>query len=277
MNDFRSILVHLDGSVHAQSRLHVAHRIAAHHHAMLTVMFAVTPQYLPLHLLQGHSFSSRMPRKVDAGHRSRALALFEQARSAGGCTVTWQELDGEPVVERLARRALASDLLVLGQRDPLDASGFDVPGDLTEATIIASGRPSLVVPFAGTAAPIPQVALVAWKSTPECARALAASLPFLRKATQVHLVCASDALDESDPAPVHLPAYLRLHGIDQVHEHRPLADHEAGHAILSLAAQTRADLIVMGCYGHSRARELVLGGASRRILESAQVPVLMSH
>lgn len=277
MTPLRSILVHLDGSTHAEARLQFAHRLAGHHQAALTALFAVTPQYLPLHLLQGDAFSSRMPRRLDPTHRAHALDLFERARSWGGPTLEWQELDGEPVVASFARRALASDLVVLGQRDPLDSSGFDVPGDLTEAVIIASGRPSLVVPFAGVAAPVPQTVLVAWKATPESARALSASLPFLRAAAKVHLVCANDNVDETHSAPLELIPYLRLHGVEHVHEHRRLGDKDPGAEILSLAGETAADLIVMGCYGHSRARELVLGGASRTVLESMRVPVLMAH
>lgn len=277
MESLRSILVHLDGSTHAEARLQFAHRLASACQAALTALFAVAPQFLPLHPLRADTFSSRMPRGVDAAHRAHALALFERARSWGGTALAWQELDDEAVVESFARRALAADLLVLGQRDPLDSSGFDVPGDLTEAVIIASGRPSLIVPFAGVAAPIPQTVLVAWKSTPESARALSASLPFLRGAAKVHLVCAEDNVDETHSAPVELIPYLRFHGIEHVHEHRRLGDKDAGREILSLAGETAADLIVMGCYGHGRARELVLGGASRTVLESMRVPVLMSH
>jgi nucleotide-binding universal stress UspA family protein len=272
MAGIRSILVHLDGGAHARTRLQLAHRIASHHGAALTALFALAPQYLPLH---GDAFSGRMPRAVDAKHRSEALGVFEQVRAAGGAVPEWKELDGQPVVESLARMALTSDLLVLGQRDPLDAGGFDVPGGLAEAAIIASGRPTIIVPTSDVAVPFPRSVLVAWKSTPESARALTAALPFLRGASRVHLLRAHDALEEAEPQ--QLLPYLRSHGIAQVHEHGCVHDADAGKAILALAAETDADLIVMGCYGHSRARELVLGGASRTVIDSARTPVLMSH
>jgi nucleotide-binding universal stress UspA family protein len=277
MDTLRSILVHLDGSAHAEERLRFAHRLARLRSASLTAFFAVAPQYLPLLPLNGETLSSRMAGRIDPAHRAHAHELFQRARCWGDVALDWLELHGEPVIRSLARRALAADLLVLGQRDPKDASGFDVPGDLAEAAIIDGGRPSLVVPFAGAATPAPQTVLVAWKSTPECARALSASLPFLRAAGKVHLVCANDNVDETHSAPVELVPYLGLHGVDRVHEHRRLDDGNPGKQILSLASEVGADLIVMGCYGHSRARELVLGGASRTVLDSAQVPVLMSH
>ncbi|VTU21777.1 Universal stress protein family protein [Variovorax sp. RA8] len=277
MTPIRSILVHLDGSTHAEARLRFAHHLARRHDAVLTALFAVAPQYLPLLPLKGDTLASRMAGRIDPGHRAHAYELVLRARTWGDVAVDWLELQGEPVIPSFARRALSADLLVLGQRDPRDAVGFDVPGDLTEAVIIGGGRPALVVPFAGAATPAPKTVLVAWKSTPECAHALTASLPFLRAASQVHLVCASDNVDEAFPAPVELIPYLHLHGIDHVHEHRRLDDSGAGRAILSLASETAADLIVMGCYGHTRARELVLGGASRAVLDSMCVPVLMAH
>jgi nucleotide-binding universal stress UspA family protein len=273
----RSILVHLDGSTHAEERLQFAHLLARLHDAVLTALFAVTPQYLPLLPLEGDTLASRMAGRIDPGHRAHANELVERARSWGDVAVEWLELNGEPVIPSFARRAMSADLLVLGQRDPRDATAFDVPGDLAEAVIIDGGRPALVVPFAGYATPRPKTVLVAWKSTPECARALTASLPFLRAASKFHLVCASDNVDEGFPAPVELIPYLHLHGIDHVHEHRRLDDIGAGREILALASETAADLIVMGCYGHTRARELVLGGASRVVLDSTRVPVLMAH
>ncbi|VTU30976.1 Universal stress protein family protein [Variovorax sp. PBL-H6] len=273
----RSILVHLDGSTHAEARLHLGHQLAQLHDAVLTALFAVTPQYLPLLPLEGDSLASRMAGRIDPGHRAHAHELVERARSWGKVSVEWLELSGEPVIPSFARRAMSADLLVLGQRDPADAAAFDVPGDFAEAVIIDGGRPAVVVPFAGSATPQPKTVLVAWKSTPECARALAASLPLLRAASKVHLVCASDNVDEGFPAPVKLIPYLHLHGIDHVHEHRRLDDSGAGREILALASETAADLIVMGCYGHTRARELVLGGASRIVLDSMRVPVLMAH
>jgi nucleotide-binding universal stress UspA family protein len=273
----RSILVHLDGGTHAEARLQFAHQLARLHDAVLTTLFAVTPQYLPLLPLEGDTLASRMAGRIDPGHRAHARELVERARSWGPVAIEWLELNGEPVIRSFAHRALSADLLVLGQRDPRDATAFDVPGDFAEAVIIDGGRPALVVPFAGSAMPQPKTVLVAWKPTPECARALTASLPILRVASKVHLVCASDNIDEGFPAPVELIPYLHLHGIDHVHEHRRLDESGAGREILALASETAADLVVMGCYGHTRARELVLGGASRVVLDSMRVPVLMAH
>ena len=75
-----------------------------------------------------------------------------------------------------------------------------------------------------------------------------------------------------------LEGYLRLHGVAApIQRHGAVASSSAGDGLLSLAADVGADLLVMGCYGHSRARELVLGGASRTVLKSMTLPVLMAH
>jgi nucleotide-binding universal stress UspA family protein len=102
-----------------------------------------------------------------------------------------------------------------------------------------------------------------------------AALPFLRGASSVHLV--EEDGDSTQAAPVQIREYLRLHGVSRVHEQARFSEHRAGEQLLSLAEDCRAGMIVMGCYGHSRARELVLGGVTRTVLESMKVPVLMAH
>lgn len=271
----KSILVHLDGTARAETRLRIAHQLAAAHQASLSVLFAVVPLYLPL--VEGSIPSLPLDARIDAEHRARALAMFESARDAGAPALEWLELSGEPVIGAFARRALVADLLVLGQRDPLDAAGFDVPGDFVESVIIDSGKPALVIPYVGEVTAAPRTVLVAWKPRPESARALSAALPFLRAAAKVHLVCDDENGDDTQPAPAHVAEYLRLHGVHAVHEHRRLRESDAGDDLLSLAADLGAGMIVMGCYGHGRARELVLGGVSRTVLQSMTVPVLMSH
>lgn len=277
MNSCKSLLVHLDGTVHAEARLRLAHQLAALHLARVTALFAVAPRYRPLLPLAGGVPPLPAPARIDLDHRVHAMAIFERTTGAGAPESEWLELSGEPVISTFARRALASDLLVLGQRDPADAAGFDVPGDFVEGVIIDSGKPALVIPYAGEATAAPQIVLVAWKPTRESARALTAALPFLRGAKQVFLVCAEGNADYMEQAPLKIPEYLRLHGVEHVREVRWLSERDAGNELLALAADTGAELIVMGCYGHSRARELVLGGATRTVLESMTAPVLMVH
>lgn len=277
MNALRSILVHLDGTARAETRLRVAHQLAGAHQAELSALFAVAPRHLPQLPLAGGVPSMPMPAEIDHDHLAHAKALYERTIGAGAPTSNWEALNGDPVIERFVQRALFCDLLVLGQRDPTDATGRDVPGNFVESVLIDSGRPALIVPYAGEASAKPQTVLIAWKPTREAAYALASALPFLQQAKHVHAVCASDDSGRPRQAPPRLERYLRLHGVESVREHGALGDSDAGDELLSLAADVGAEMIVMGCYGHSRARELVLGGASRTVLETMTVPVLMAH
>jgi len=271
----KSILVHLDGSARAEVRLDLAHRFATACEAQVSALFAVVPHYLPLLPLAGGVPSMPMGGQVDLDHRMHAMGMFERARAAGARPCQWLELNGEPVIETFSRRALTADLLFLGQRDPGDPEGFDVPADFVASVLIDSGRPALVVPYAGVASVAPRTVLLAWKPTRECASAVTAALPFLEGARQVHLLDEDGV--ETQPAPADVREYLGLHGISRVHEHARLSGRHAGEDLLSCAADCGAEMIVMGCYGHSRARELILGGATRTVLDSMTVPVLMAH
>ncbi|MET3373500.1 nucleotide-binding universal stress UspA family protein [Variovorax boronicumulans] len=276
MNTLRSILVHLDGTERAEVRLRLAHRIAAMHESALTALFAVSPSVLAVPPMTGGLPPMSMAGEIDCEHRAHAAAVFERLLQDQPNRSDWRELRGEPVIERFIRSAFTCDLMVLGQRNPRDTAGFDVPGDFVEAVVLGSGKPALIVPSAGRVGPNPQKVLLAWRPTRESAHALSTAIPLLRSAKAVHLVASSD---RDDPAPptARLRDYLRLHGIRQVQEHRSLEDRHPGEALLSLADKLGAELIVMGAYGHSRARELVLGGVTRTVLEAATVPVWMAH
>ncbi|MFZ2650761.1 MAG: universal stress protein, partial [Burkholderiaceae bacterium] len=173
---------------------------------------------------------------------------------------------------------LVADLLVLGQRAEPGEAPAGVTPDFNESVLFASGKPALLIPSIYKGEPIGRVVLVAWKPTREAARALSAAMPFLRRAQKVHVAVwgepGSDAMQ--GPAP-DVEASLRRHGVTAV-LHRDAANpSEVGELLLSRAADLGADLLVMGCYGHSRAREWALGGASRSVLQAMTVPVLMSH
>lgn len=270
----KSLLVHLDGTPRAEARLSLAHQFAATCHARVSALFAVAPRYpsvLPLAIGVPSMPSSA---QVDPDHRLLARSAFEKARLAGGQPSEWLDLSGEPVIESFSRRALTADLMFLGQRDP-DAASYDVPADFVESVLIESGRPAFVVPYAGAVGVAPKVVLVAWKSTRESAHAVTSALPFLQCASHVCLVDGDG--DQTQGAPVEIREYLRLHGISRVHEQARLSAHRAGDDLLSLAADCGAEMIVMGCYGHSRARELALGGITRTVLKSMTVPILMAH
>ncbi len=275
MSTFQSLLVHLDGTARAATRLDWALQLAMPWHARVSALFAVERSHLPL-LPVGPGIPPLPPDiRMEADHRRQALAVYDQSCVLSGQPCEWLDSDGAPVIDTFTQRALLADLLFLGQGDPNDRESADVPGDFVESVIIGSGRPALVVPHAGEFARSADIVLLAWKPTRECARALAAAIPFLQGAHHIHLV--EEDGDALQPVPVKVRDYLHLHGIDRVHEHARIAQQDAGEQLLSIASDCDADLLVMGCYGHSRARELLLGGATRTILDSMTLPALMAH
>jgi nucleotide-binding universal stress UspA family protein len=275
MNTIRSILVHLDGTERAAVRLRIAHELAVIHKATLTALFAVAPRFVPLQL-GGGAQTVPLRDEIDPEHRARAKSLFERTVSHGAAASSWHELTDEFPIPGFVERAFLSDLMVLGQRHPTDPTGFDVPAGFVEAAIVDSGRPALVVPHAGDATADAQTVLVAWKSSREAAHAVTAALPFLRRAKHVHVVCHAENAVDTHLALKQIGQYLGQHGVAAL-PHHGVSGSDIGRGLLRLAEGVGADLLVMGCYGHSRARELMLGGASRTVLESMPLPVLLAH
>ena len=279
MNSLRSILLHVDASPRSAVRLQLARELGLQHEAAVTALYGVTPTFLALPFAFPDGAAGMLPmlEQIDTGRRAAAKAGFDREQRTGTPAMRWADLGNEPVVEGFAARALIADLMVLGQHDPNDPQADGVPADFVESVLIASGKPALIVPYAGAFTSAARDVLVAWKPTREAARAVACALPLLQRARTVHVVGWTPDASGGASGWVNLAGYLRSHGVGaevQVHSAAPV---EIGESLLSLAADVSADLLVMGCYGHTRARELVLGGATRTILRSMTVPVMMVH
>ena len=278
MNAFKSILLHMDSSPRCETRLQIAGQLARALDADLTALYAVTPQGRPYpsESALGTEAAAARISQSEAGRLARTKALFDTAIGTGSQRVKWAEATDLPVRD-FTRHAYYADLLVLGQRDPNDASQADVPHDFIESVVIESGKPALVVPHIGVPGSLGQVALVAWKETRESARAVAAALPLLQRAERVEVATWGDPSSTRPSGPTDVETFLRRHGVRANVSHQGKESPELGEYMLSLVDDVSADLLVMGCYGHSRARELILGGATRTILNSLTVPVLMAH
>ena len=278
MRPLKSILLHLDPSPRSEARLLLARELAARHAAALTALYATAPSLLDLPFAMSQDASGAQPALEDLydSRRADTRRVFERNGTALP-EMAWRELEGEPLASGVARLALLADLLVLGQHDPNDSHAIGVPADFVASVLIASGRPALIVPFAGAFTTLGREVLVAWKSTRESAQAVWGALPLLQGAQRIHVTTDATTTDgRADIAA--LQYWLRLNDVQaRVVPHAALPTDAPGEALLSLAVDTGADLLVMGCYGHSRARELVLGGASRTVLNSMTLPVLMAH
>jgi nucleotide-binding universal stress UspA family protein len=178
----------------------------------------------------------------------------------------------------LIELAKSVDLTIAGQRPPnfrSDGASRFRPEDI----LLATGRPVLVVPYAGTFETVGKQILIAWDGTPEANRALHDALLLFAEpeATIVFVGSHERDLDQHRPALERVVSHLRRHGIAANLEDTLRGDLAVSDILLSRAADLAADLIVAGGYHHSQLREALLGGVSRELLAHMTVPVLMSH
>ena len=270
----KSILLHLDGSARTVQRLQLARSLAEAFGARVTAMPCTLPAIMRYPFaLEGAAEAIAIMRASDKAERDRMYATFT-AHAAGSPRMRWTEPESD-APWGFARHALYADLVIVGQRNPEDAMAAELPGDFLPDLLVKCGRPALVLPYTGQVQHVGHTVLVAWKETPEAARAVSAALPWLRKASRVHAVSYGE---DAEASLNELQKYLAAQGIAEVSLHAEAAGKgDAGDKLLSMAADLGADLLVMGCYGHSRAREWILGGAMRTILETMTLPVLLSH
>ena len=279
MNTLRSILLHVDASPRCAVRMRLARGIGLQHAAVVTALYAVSPSFLDQPYAYAEGAAEMLPifDRIDADRRVAAKTAFDRVESTGPSAMRWADLGREPTLEGFIAQAMVADLLVLGQRDPTDPQAGGVPTDFVESVLIACGKPALIVPYTGVFTSVGRDVLVAWKPTREAARAVAGALPLLQRARSVHVVDSTADSAEHQAGRPDLAGYLRLHGVEPKVQYHSTASVDTGEGLLSLASDVQADLLVMGCYGHNRARELLLGGASRTILRSMTLPVLMAH
>lgn len=208
---------------------------------------------------------------------NHVLARFKRrAEDTGVFRGTLLETAGLPdFALHVARRARARDLCIVPFGGALDGQR-----EVAETVIFNSGRPVLVLRNDMPAAPklADGVAVVAWDGGVPAARAMADALPILRGMRRVRVLTilnekASAVGDLAQDAARH----LQTHGIETAIDYVEADGHPIGRTLDEYLGETRPDLLVMGAYGHSRLREMVLGGATEHMLRHAQVPVLLSH
>ena len=274
---YKTMLVHLSDSRRAEAVLEPATQLATRfnsHLIGLHVYASVPAPPIPM--------ASAALGSIVAAERKNSEAIadtFQRLTRNKQFVAEWQ-LQKVPHVD-LARvvmeRGRAADLIVAAQTDPdWDLSPLM---DFPERLALESGRPVLIIPYAGHYASIGRRVIIAWNAGRESARATFDALPLLQGADSVHILEIKDRGDASSSlAPdTSIAAALGRHGIKPEVRTSVAADISVGDEILSRAADLDADLLVMGAYGHSRFRELVFGGTTRQIARHMTLPTLLSH
>jgi nucleotide-binding universal stress UspA family protein len=206
-----------------------------------------------------------------------AVARFEQAAKRIGVSYETVSVSASisGAADRLGRLARRFDLAIVGQPERPKSAPDEV---VDEGVLFESGRPVIFVPYIQKAALKLDRVLVCWDGSRAATRAIADSLPFLHKAKKIEIVMVAGKPGKSDEiAGADLGQHLARHGLKVEVKRITSPDIDVSSTVLSYAADSNADMIVMGGYGQSRLREFILGGVTRGILEQMTVPALMSH
>lgn len=280
---YKTVLVHVDKSRHAAERLRLATAIAREEgsHLIGAAATGVSRYIYQAGMLgDGAAYTAHLEAHMDVLREQgkESLKSFEEVVRLAEVRSYESRLVDDEAGAGISLQARYADLVVIGQTDLDDPNPATMP-DFPEYVVLNSGRPVLVVPYTGDFSTFGKRALIAWDASVSSTRAVTASIPLLRRADVVDVVvfnadAQGDAHGEQPGADIAL--YLARHNVkvNVVHKHTNI---DIGNSLLSAATDLASDLIVMGCYGHSRFREILLGGVSRTVLESMTVPVLMAH
>jgi nucleotide-binding universal stress UspA family protein len=278
----RNILVHVDVNDHSDVRVSVASKLAHQQGAFLTGLYVLGPERadiaLPIDLHYGGATVADSETRMLI-HESAAQVRFVSGLRAADARGEWRVAYGNPkeVIPHWGRHV---DLVVVGQSDPEDI--LDTSSLIAVRTLLESGRPVLVVPYAGRFETVGTNVVVAWKNTRESVRALNDAIPLMRGAAQVTVLSVNapwgNASHQEYGDPAAIATHLFRHGIEaEVSRLDSAEDLTVGDLLLNRCFDIGADLLVAGGFGHSQLHERVLGGVTRTLLETMTLPVFMSH
>lgn len=271
----KTILVHLANDPDHRARMEIARSLARQHGAFLTALYIARPSEALQHIA-GRGVSRAFLEEAAESARRHAQELegeFTDYCNRESIDCEWIVADGENL-ESLAKRAHAADLVIVNR--PSDRNLEDrVRLRLADELILNTGLPILALPPGSHDGWVPKRVLVAWKPTREAVRAVRDSLPILEKAEKVIIGTVRPSAEDAIST-LEVEQYLQRQGIEAETVDMDEED-GAGSTILSMAAAHDCDLVVAGAYGHSRLREVFVGGFTRTLLRHAEIPLLLSH
>ena len=269
-----------DAPVHATALL--AARMADAHLQFLHVRVSVMDMLVAMSTSAGSAAVVQEAvddlEKEAGAQEDRARAAVDAFRAANGIAAAGPGVSAEFIVETgpagewLAEHGRFADLIVAGR----PGEGGELALEQLEAALMDTGRPLLIAPAHAPAA-LAETVAIAWKDTPEAARAVSDALPFIRQAQRVLILAVSEGEEEPHESCNRLKKALSWHNTSTELRLLTRGSEPAVETLLSVAHEEGAGLLVMGGYSHSRLREIVFGGFTKRILREAELPVLMAH
>ena len=276
---YKDILVHVDTSDACATRLEVAIGLAKAHDARVKGLYVRNYPKVPKWVVvQLGPDVVEVQKQYAVKAMEQAEEAFRKALGRKKVDVSWCAADGD-LIDSVVTHGRYADLIILSRLETGKAA--DAEKRLIAQVAMEVGRPVLVLP-PGYAGGVPgKSVLIAWDGSREAARAVSDAMPVLRKAKTVMVSAVADPDDEvSDCIPdaaAALVAHLAAQGVEAKAMARDGHDSKVGKTLLVCAEDAKADLIVMGAYGRSRLRDLVLGGTTRYVLKHTTLPILMSH
>ncbi|WP_282605537.1 universal stress protein [Pelagibius sp. Alg239-R121] len=279
---YKDILIYLDDSAACAKRIEAAIALARSHDAHLTGLALDSgismATYMEVHVPE-EILATMRGRERDRAEKIAAdfRGTIERAGLNSDChVISTSDITAAKTVAEMARY---SDLVILGQVDEREnepLGGAKLPQDV----MLAAGRPVLMVPYIGAGATLGERILVAWTPGRESARAVADALPLLKKAKDVTVLTVNPVVGRGahgERPGADIGRHLARHGVKVIVDRVTTDQVRVADAILAYAADNAIDMIVMGAYGRSRLREVVLGGVTHELLQHMPVPLLMSH
>ncbi len=279
---YATVVLHLDVHAGLDDRIDQASRLARRFESHLVGLAAADHGLFGLSVATGFSGTPKLAQAVEESRATaRACAArFQQRMGLSTAPASFEAVvEEDDAVTALVRRSTGCDLLVLGQPDPAWPDHARCRDEL-EQVVLQSAAPTLVLPFAGKHALSADKVMIAWDGSHEAARAVTGALPLLQRATWVHVVRCETAVDidrGAESSGFDLPReWLGRHGV-RIDASLERSGKDVCTALLARAATLDADLIVMGAWGMPRWAERLVGGTTRSMLSSMDVPLLMSH
>jgi nucleotide-binding universal stress UspA family protein len=273
---YKTILVHVDESARASERVKIATAVAKAEKAHL-IGLAVTGA--SRYLVQGRTLEDdpnlRLHLEAMRQRAQRGLDDFESCVRKHGLQSFETRLVDDEAGGGICLQARYADMVVIGQNDPDEVSPVVMP-DFPQFVILNCGRPVLLIPHAGHFDAIGKNVLIGWDGSVAAIRAVSGALPLLRHAPAVKAIMFMEEGRKAGLTRIDLEQYLARHGV-QTEVLQRQSTGEVGSALLATCGELECDLLVMGGYGHSRFREILLGGVTRSVLTEMRVPVLMAH
>lgn len=211
-----------------------------------------------------------------AAAKATEIEELLKAKGISGDVAPYYCEEGQ-VADVVGMRARYTDVAVVQPAADMDKR---LSKQALEGLVYQGARPFLLVPKGVTPTLKPKRVLLAWNGTKEAARAAHASLDMLKEAEQVNVALVdpmASEFEQGEEPGADIAAYLARHGVKVSVDVLASGGRGVADVLLQHGADTAAEMIVAGAYGHSRLREFLFGGATRDLLANDRFPVLMSH